>query len=171
MYQCVLCEDWFHDTCIGNVPPADEWDDYICRECTAKYPFVVNVSDKRFILGVVEEDKVTQVLDHKKGLQKVDHLLDKKTLNEVENGKRKTEDDSQSNTGKKSKLEDGSATIHDSSYSTTNTQNEKHGRPQLICLHTQLLTDFPNLQLINFHAILICSYDTVGVKVSADAIK
>lgn len=128
MYQCVLCEDWFHETCIGNVPSTDEWDDYICRECIVKYPFVVNVSDKRFILGIVEEDKVKQVLDHKKGVQKVDHLLDKSTLSEYEIGKRKMEDDSHAITGKKAKLEDGSATIPDSGYSTVNSRKEKHGK-------------------------------------------
>ncbi|KAG2172209.1 hypothetical protein INT43_004750 [Umbelopsis isabellina] len=126
MYQCVLCEDWFHDTCIGKVPSTDEWDDYICRECIAKYPFVVNVSDKRFILGIVEEDKVKQVLDQKRGLQNVDHLLAKSTLNDNEIGKRKMEDGTHANTGKKSKLEDGSAIIPDSGYSTANSRKEKH---------------------------------------------
>ncbi|KAG0224083.1 putative E3 ubiquitin-protein ligase ubr7 [Mortierella sp. GBA43] len=40
MLQCVACEDWFHDTCIGITPHNDDFDDFICRDCTRTYPFL-----------------------------------------------------------------------------------------------------------------------------------
>lgn len=58
MIQCVLCQDWFHDTCIQKVKdapilhplivlqnykatvPASKKNDFICLDCTEKYPFL-----------------------------------------------------------------------------------------------------------------------------------
>lgn len=31
MLQCLICEDWFHDTCLGGIPEDDSFDDFICR--------------------------------------------------------------------------------------------------------------------------------------------
>ncbi|KAF9413647.1 hypothetical protein BGZ94_000649 [Podila epigama] len=40
MLQCVVCEDWFHDTCIGITPHGDDFEDFICRDCTKALPFL-----------------------------------------------------------------------------------------------------------------------------------
>ncbi|KAJ3180260.1 hypothetical protein HDU87_002139 [Geranomyces variabilis] len=59
MFQCIVCEDWMHDRCIGALPSAqaigtgqeeeengedDENGDndaqYVCRECVKKHPFL-----------------------------------------------------------------------------------------------------------------------------------
>ncbi|KAF9572120.1 hypothetical protein EC968_010206 [Mortierella alpina] len=40
MLQCVVCEDWFHDTCIGITPHNDDFDDFICRTCTRAHSFL-----------------------------------------------------------------------------------------------------------------------------------
>ncbi|KAG0069497.1 hypothetical protein BGZ90_000188 [Linnemannia elongata] len=36
MLQCVICEDWFHDNCIGITPHGDDFDDFICRTCLSE---------------------------------------------------------------------------------------------------------------------------------------
>ncbi|KTW29406.1 hypothetical protein T552_01358 [Pneumocystis carinii B80] len=38
MFQCLLCEDWFHDECIGmeNIKNSDDYDLFICRSCVKK---------------------------------------------------------------------------------------------------------------------------------------
>lgn len=39
MFQCILCEDWFHDTCIKqseSLPSDDRFDHYICRVCVGE---------------------------------------------------------------------------------------------------------------------------------------
>ncbi|KAI9024404.1 hypothetical protein CLU79DRAFT_834378 [Phycomyces nitens] len=42
MYQCVVCEDWFHQRCIGQIPDsAADFESHVCRGCTAKYPFLI----------------------------------------------------------------------------------------------------------------------------------
>ncbi|KAI8093495.1 uncharacterized protein BX664DRAFT_329850 [Halteromyces radiatus] len=57
MYQCALCEDWFHERCIGNIPEdIEDFESYICRECVTKHPFLANV-DRRFSIGVCTPDK------------------------------------------------------------------------------------------------------------------
>ncbi|KAF1803696.1 hypothetical protein FB192DRAFT_1369286 [Mucor lusitanicus] len=57
MYQCIACEDWFHERCIGNIPEAiDEFDCYICRDCTKKYPFLMNGNDAKFSYGLSKGD-------------------------------------------------------------------------------------------------------------------
>ncbi|ORX67591.1 hypothetical protein DL89DRAFT_269381 [Linderina pennispora] len=32
MIQCYICNDWYHDRCIGKMPDEDDYEDYICRE-------------------------------------------------------------------------------------------------------------------------------------------
>ncbi|KAG0758915.1 hypothetical protein G6F57_005655 [Rhizopus arrhizus] len=68
MFQCILCEDWFHDRCIGNIPESiEDFDCYVCRDCTKKYPFVMNGKDKRFSFGLSKGDEIikTWVLPNK----------------------------------------------------------------------------------------------------------
>ncbi|CEI86890.1 hypothetical protein RMCBS344292_01315 [Rhizopus microsporus] len=53
MFQCIVCEDWFHERCIGNIPEAiEDFDCYICRHCTKKYPFLIQGKDRRFSIGL-----------------------------------------------------------------------------------------------------------------------
>ncbi|KAJ3373906.1 putative E3 ubiquitin-protein ligase ubr7 [Allomyces arbusculus] len=33
MYQCLVCQDWFHDRCLPNMPDADAFSDLICQGC------------------------------------------------------------------------------------------------------------------------------------------
>lgn len=76
------------------MPPTTEWDDYLCRDCTAKYPFVINTVDTRFILGIVEDgDKVTRLIDHKKGTHALDNIVATENSNETIPLKRKLDED------------------------------------------------------------------------------
>ncbi|KAI9290069.1 hypothetical protein BC943DRAFT_313222 [Umbelopsis sp. AD052] len=108
MYQCVTCEDWFHEGCIGKVPPTDDWDDYICRDCTTKYPFVVNTVDKRFVLGILESgDKVTRLIDHKKGPHVLDDIVTRETSSDANPLKRRLDEGEvlEASISKKTKLD------------------------------------------------------------------
>ncbi|CAO3624927.1 unnamed protein product [Cunninghamella echinulata] len=52
MYQCVVCEDWFHERCIGEIPEGiSDFESYACRSCTKLYPFLYNI-DNRFSIGI-----------------------------------------------------------------------------------------------------------------------
>ncbi|KAI8997875.1 hypothetical protein BDB01DRAFT_772728 [Pilobolus umbonatus] len=53
MYQCLGCEDWFHERCIGIMPDIiADFECYICRDCTKRYPFLINGVDDRFSIGL-----------------------------------------------------------------------------------------------------------------------
>jgi len=38
MFQCLVCEDWFHEKCIGEgrVPDQDDFDGFVCKNCVGK---------------------------------------------------------------------------------------------------------------------------------------
>ncbi|KAF9293341.1 hypothetical protein BGZ88_005488 [Linnemannia elongata] len=56
MLQCVICEDWFHDNCIGVTPHGDDFDDFICRTCTRDHPFIKRyVHHPSFMIGLSEK--------------------------------------------------------------------------------------------------------------------
>ncbi|KAH7059778.1 putative zinc finger in N-recognin-domain-containing protein [Linnemannia elongata] len=56
MLQCVICEDWFHDNCIGITPHGDDFDDFICRTCTRDHPFIKRyVHHPSFMIGLSEK--------------------------------------------------------------------------------------------------------------------
>ena len=38
MFQCKICEDWYHDECIGLMAHEDDFEDLICASCALKYP-------------------------------------------------------------------------------------------------------------------------------------
>ncbi|KAI9278344.1 hypothetical protein BDA99DRAFT_600056 [Phascolomyces articulosus] len=62
MYQCVVCEDWFHDRCIGEIPSnVEDFESYICRDCTKKYPFLIQKPDTWISLGISKNnEKINQ---------------------------------------------------------------------------------------------------------------
>ena len=44
MYQCEVCEDWFHDACVAQascppapIPAEDAFDDFICAQCVSQH--------------------------------------------------------------------------------------------------------------------------------------
>ena len=59
MYQCEICEDWFHDDCVakgcvgGQIPLEDAFNDFICGSCVqthfAKFFSKLNLTDNPFI--------------------------------------------------------------------------------------------------------------------------
>jgi len=58
MYQCEICEDWFHDDCVsgstvgGAIPREDTFNDFICKSCVQthlKFFSKLNLSDNPFI--------------------------------------------------------------------------------------------------------------------------
>ncbi|KAI8334585.1 hypothetical protein BC941DRAFT_503946 [Chlamydoabsidia padenii] len=52
MYQCVLCEDWFHERCIGNIPDEiEEFEGYACRTCVKNHPYMA-IQDQKFNFGI-----------------------------------------------------------------------------------------------------------------------
>ncbi|KND04213.1 uncharacterized protein SPPG_01646 [Spizellomyces punctatus DAOM BR117] len=65
MYQCIICEDWMHDRCIGKDLDDEVYSsyDYICRNCVSRLPFIRKYFDcPRFLFmegSVNEETKVT----------------------------------------------------------------------------------------------------------------
>ncbi len=59
MYQCEVCEDWFHDDCVakgspaGEIPLEDSFNDFICKSCVQihlKFFSKLNLLDNPFIL-------------------------------------------------------------------------------------------------------------------------
>jgi E3 ubiquitin-protein ligase UBR7 len=50
MYMCVVCQDWFHEQCLkdmeGVIPAEEDFDDFFCKDCTAKHPFLLRYHPK-----------------------------------------------------------------------------------------------------------------------------
>ncbi|KAJ2479454.1 hypothetical protein IWW56_003075 [Coemansia sp. RSA 2131] len=61
MIQCFVCNDWFHDACIGKVPDEESYSDYICRECVDKHAILRYISTNNMICGTVVDGKVTHI--------------------------------------------------------------------------------------------------------------
>ncbi|KAJ2540277.1 hypothetical protein GGF49_004582 [Coemansia sp. RSA 1853] len=60
MIQCFVCNDWFHDACIGKVPEEESYSDYICRECVGKHA-ILRYINTNMICGTVVDGKVTHI--------------------------------------------------------------------------------------------------------------
>ncbi|CDH61415.1 e3 ubiquitin-protein ligase ubr7 [Lichtheimia corymbifera JMRC:FSU:9682] len=57
MYQCVLCEDWFHEECIGDIPPEiEDFESYVCRDCVDRYPFLVQQPSTSVSIGLSRDN-------------------------------------------------------------------------------------------------------------------
>lgn len=50
MYMCVVCQDWFHEQCLkdmeGTIPAEEDFDDFFCKDCTTKHPFLLRYHPK-----------------------------------------------------------------------------------------------------------------------------
>ncbi|KAJ2156199.1 hypothetical protein GGF46_005350 [Coemansia sp. RSA 552] len=61
MIQCYICNDWFHDACIGAVPDEARYSDYICRGCVAAHAVVRCIDSTRALRGVVRDGRVARL--------------------------------------------------------------------------------------------------------------
>ncbi|PVU87748.1 hypothetical protein BB560_002072 [Smittium megazygosporum] len=68
MIQCFVCNDWYHDSCIGLMPNGDDYDSYICRECVKKCKVVSGIKSARVQRGIVDpnSEKVITIESPKK---------------------------------------------------------------------------------------------------------
>ncbi|KAJ2724674.1 hypothetical protein GGI07_001826 [Coemansia sp. Benny D115] len=67
MIQCYVCNDWFHETCIGEgLPNVDLFDDYICRGCVAKHRVLRRIDTAHSVSGCVPPTKEAQCTGHAK---------------------------------------------------------------------------------------------------------
>ncbi|KAI9484301.1 hypothetical protein BDB00DRAFT_984296 [Zychaea mexicana] len=58
MYQCVVCEDWFHDRCIGELPAdVEDFESYVCRGCTKQHPFLIQKPDNWISIGLSKNEE------------------------------------------------------------------------------------------------------------------
>ncbi|KAJ1939090.1 hypothetical protein FBU59_004235 [Linderina macrospora] len=65
MIQCFICNDWYHDRCIGKAPDEGDYEDYICRECVAKHDVLRCIDTTLVFRGVVADgvDRQVEVVD------------------------------------------------------------------------------------------------------------
>ncbi|KAI8323209.1 hypothetical protein GQ54DRAFT_296909 [Martensiomyces pterosporus] len=61
MVQCYICNDWFHDRCIGKIPSESNYEDYICRECVGKYDILRCIDTTKLYRGLVADGVVVQL--------------------------------------------------------------------------------------------------------------
>ncbi|KAJ1733765.1 hypothetical protein LPJ61_001407 [Coemansia biformis] len=61
MVQCYMCNDWYHDACVGTMPAEDDYADYICRECVAKHAVVRYIRSAKATCGVVSDGRVVRL--------------------------------------------------------------------------------------------------------------
>lgn len=57
MFQCLVCEDWFHEKCIGEgrVPDQDDFDAFVCRTCVGKNEWLGRyVADREAFLSTLD---------------------------------------------------------------------------------------------------------------------
>lgn len=57
MFQCLVCEDWFHEKCIGEgrIPDQDDFDVFVCRTCVGKNEWLGRyVADKEAFLSTLD---------------------------------------------------------------------------------------------------------------------
>lgn len=50
MFQCLCCEDWFHDRCLRDVPKdMDSFVDFVCAACVKQYGNISNRHNDSFV--------------------------------------------------------------------------------------------------------------------------
>ena len=81
MYQCVLCEDWFHDTCIANeetLPHEDLFNEYICRKCTKQEAWLLKYETRSDVAISTDDRKPIASEQASDGKRKATDDLDKR---------------------------------------------------------------------------------------------
>ena len=64
MYQCLICEDWFHDKCLDFIPQPDTFDEIVCKTCVEKFDFLACYQHHlEFNFGKVAKRKLSGVKD------------------------------------------------------------------------------------------------------------
>ncbi|KAG0046126.1 hypothetical protein BGZ83_008666 [Gryganskiella cystojenkinii] len=115
MLQCVVCEDWYHDTCIGISPHNDDFDDFICRTCTRAHPFLRRYAkNPLFMIGVSD----------KKGGQKSITMIDCSQVQKKNLKDSKEEDESKSDSAADVDITTVSKSPSDGSTITTTTTSK-----------------------------------------------
>lgn len=88
MFQCLLCEDWFHDRCIKekeSIPEEeDSFEHYLCRDCVGKEPWL---KQYRRIPGFCVPTTASSELYHRAGA--TDDLKRELTADEPEISRKK----------------------------------------------------------------------------------
>jgi len=57
MFQCLVCEDWFHEKCIGEetMPSQEDFDVFVCQGCVGKYEWLRRyVANREMCLSTLE---------------------------------------------------------------------------------------------------------------------
>ncbi|KAJ1800565.1 hypothetical protein LPJ59_001002 [Coemansia sp. RSA 2399] len=74
MVLCYVCNDWFHDSCIGVIPKEGEYEDYICRKCVASHAVLRYINTRKVKYGLISQDGlVVDIADSLKGMAPLDY--------------------------------------------------------------------------------------------------
>jgi hypothetical protein len=63
MFQCVLCEDWFHRKCC-SFASCEEGVDFVCRDCVSLYPFLIPMDSPLYCLRKWERKEENHPSSH-----------------------------------------------------------------------------------------------------------
>ncbi|KAJ3309492.1 hypothetical protein HDV04_005984 [Boothiomyces sp. JEL0838] len=99
MHQCLVCEDWFHEKCIGM--PKEEFEEYICSGCVSKHDFLLYYANEQgFITNCMDlysdipfiiekEESIEPIKDETDkslidlGMEKLNHIDRKRAIDGV----------------------------------------------------------------------------------------
>ncbi|KAL2917070.1 hypothetical protein HK105_203502 [Polyrhizophydium stewartii] len=58
MFQCVACQDWFHDRCIGEMPGEDDFEEFVCSKCASEHAFLMRYAQdaRMFVRKAADAD-------------------------------------------------------------------------------------------------------------------
>ncbi|PJF19531.1 hypothetical protein PSACC_00650 [Paramicrosporidium saccamoebae] len=54
MLQCLVCEDWYHEDCIGKTPPVEAFDSMICAGCVVEKSFLEALCQSKHVIRASE---------------------------------------------------------------------------------------------------------------------
>jgi len=75
MFQCLVCEDWFHEKCIGEgrVPDQDDFDGFVCKTCVGKNEWLGRyVANKEIFMSTLDTHPEAKI-----DVEKVDEVATK----------------------------------------------------------------------------------------------
>ncbi|OLL23894.1 Protein mlo2 [Neolecta irregularis DAH-3] len=70
MFQCLLCEDWFHDTCLSDVPNHESFEWMVCKSCFEGFPYLARYQASTWSREPIPDDSTvenTDLLDSNSG--------------------------------------------------------------------------------------------------------